>query len=328
MMTYEELKTFILDHNRMKMSHIYKPAMVRCVLANGGAASLDQIAAEFIQRDVLQLEHYRRNVVDKMPGQRMVRDGVLVKDGGTYRMAPPFDELTRSQQLELMAACERRIEEFVASRGDPFPRNNTDPVPGSVRYEVLKRAGGRCELCGVSHEEVPLDVDHIVPRTKGGTNDPSNLQALCRTCNSQKLNRDDTDFRAVADAFAERDPDCVFCQQGEQRSIASNELAIAILDKYPVTEGHTLIIPRRHVADYFELYQSERNAMDQLLRERKARVQYEDNTVCGFNVGANAGEAAGQTIFHVHIHLIPRRPLDTKDPRGGVRGVIPERQRY
>ena len=205
-MTFEELKDFILDPQKMKMSHIYKPAMLRYVLANGGEATRDQIAAEFIQRDALQLEHYRRKVVDKMPGQRMIRDGVLDRMGDTYRMASPLDQLTRSEQLELMAACDRRIEHLIAARGDPFPSSNSDPVPGSVRYEVLKLAGGRCELCGVSHEEVPLDVDHILPRSLGGSNDTDNLQALCRTCNSQKLNRDQTDFRPLNDQFNHRNP--------------------------------------------------------------------------------------------------------------------------
>ena len=124
-----------------------------------------------MSRDVLQLEHYRKQIVHPMPGKRLVRDGILEVDGDVYRLAPPFDALTRSEQLELIAACEHRIEEHLETYGDQFGNNIDDPVPGSVRYEVLKRAGGRCELCGVSHEEVQLDVDHIVPRSKGGTND-------------------------------------------------------------------------------------------------------------------------------------------------------------
>ena len=91
---------------------------------------------------------------------------------------------------------------------------------------------------------------------------------------------------------------------------------------------HTLIIPKRHVADYFELYQPELNAIHTLLREMKDAIKSEDDSVVGFNVGINSGEAAGQTIFHAHIHLIPRRVRDTENPQGGVRGVIPGRQQY
>ena len=82
--TFDELKAFILDPQRMRMSHVYKPLMIIAVLRNGGAASRDQIAAEFVARDVFQLEHYRRKVVDKMPGVRLVRDGVLERNGDVY----------------------------------------------------------------------------------------------------------------------------------------------------------------------------------------------------------------------------------------------------
>lgn len=99
-------------------------------------------------------------------------------------------------------------------------------------------------------------------------------------------------------------------------------------DAYPVTAGHTLVIPKRHVADYFDLYQPERNAIDAMLQEQRALLLSGDNSVTGFNVGINAGTSAGQTIFHVHVHLIPRRDGDVAEPRGGVRGVIPSKQRY
>ena len=324
---FDDLKDFILSRNRMRMSHVYKPAMLQVVLRQGGEATRDEIAAEIMIRDVLQLEHYRKKIVHPMPGMRLVRDGILEVDGDVYRLAPPFDALTRSEQLELMAACEHRIEEHLETYGDQFGNNIDDPVPGSVRYEVLKRAGGRCELCGVSHEEVQLDVDHIVPRSKEGTNDPSNLQVLCRTCNAQKHNRDDTDFRDVNASYEHRDPGCLFCDVAD-RIIEENELAFVVKDGHAVTIGHSLIIPRRHVANYFDLHQSERNAIDQLLKLRREALIEGDKSIEGFNVGINVGEAAGQSVFHVHVHLIPRRAGDVDDPRGGVRGVIPGKRKY
>lgn len=324
---FDDLKSFILSRNRMRMSHVYKPAMLQVVLRQGGEATRDEIAAEIMSRDMLQLEHYRKKIVHPMPGKRLVRDGILKVDGDVYRLAPPFDALTRSEQLELMAACEHRIEEHLETYGDQFGNNIDDPVPGSVRYEVLKRAGGRCELCGVSREEVQLDVDHIVPRSKNGTNDAGNLQVLCRTCNAQKHDRDDTDFREVNASYEQREPGCPFCD-ADGRIIEENELAFVIEDRYAVSDGHSLIIPRRHVNDYFDLHQSERNAIDQLLKARRDALIAGGTNIEGFNVGINVGAFAGQTVFHVHVHLIPRRAGDVDDPKGGVRGVIPGKQKY
>ena len=122
--------------------------------------------------------------------------------------------------------------------------------------------------------------------------------------------------------------DCIFCSLSSDRIIAENEYAYAILDNYPVTEFHTLVIPKRHAVDYFDLTHDEVIACDALLREKRVTLLEKDSSIEGFNIGANAGEAAGQTVMHCHIHLIPRRKGDMNDPKGGVRGVIPEKQKY
>ena len=201
-------------------------------------------------------------------------------------------------------------------------------MSGSTRYNVLKRAKHRCELCGGHEDQVALHVDHIIPRSKGGPDDISNFQALCMTCNTNKRDTDDTDFRGIVDSYNNRQADCIFCELGAGRIIAENELCIAIKDAFPVTEDHTLVIPKRHVADYFDLHQPERNAIEAMLHEQRQSILEKDNMVTGFNVGINAGASAGQTVFHVHVHLIPRRDGDVVDPRGGVRGVIPSKQGY
>ncbi len=122
---------------------------------------------------------------------------------------------------------------------------------------------------------------------------------------------------------------CPFCNLPEEPPLVdSNDLAFAVYDKFPVTKYHTLIIPKRHVADYFELSAEEAAAVHALLHRRKQRLQQRDATITGFNVGVNVGADAGQTIFHVHVHLIPRRHGDTPMPKGGVRGVIPAKQQY
>ena len=110
--------------------------------------------------------------------------------------------------------------------------------------------------------------------------------------------------------------------------IGENELAYAIIDRFPATPLHSLVIPKRHVADVFDLIESELVAMTALLTRIKEFVLNEDPLIEGFNIGANNGVVAGQSIFHVHIHLIPRRRGDVEDPRGGVRGVIPNKRPY
>jgi len=118
---------------------------------------------------------------------------------------------------------------------------------------------------------------------------------------------------------------CIFCSMPD--SIAENELAYAIDDKYPVSPGHVLIIPKRHVADYFELTAEEETAVWGLLRTVKAMLEAKHRPD-GWNIGINCGAAAGQTVFHLHVHLIPRYVGDMDAPEGGVRGVIPSRQKY
>jgi diadenosine tetraphosphate (Ap4A) HIT family hydrolase len=121
---------------------------------------------------------------------------------------------------------------------------------------------------------------------------------------------------------------CPFCNPTTDRVILlESEFAFAIFDKYPVNEGHALIIPKKHLANYFDLPMAEQTACWALVNQVKEIVAKQYNPA-GFNVGINVGETAGQTVHHVHIHLIPRYEGDVEDPRGGVRGVIPSKQKY
>lgn len=124
---------------------------------------------------------------------------------------------------------------------------------------------------------------------------------------------------------------CLFCElqtNDRLRIVEENELAYAIRDSFPVTLHHTLVIPKRHVVDYFGLTEAELLAMNQLLISQKAVIQNLDSTVTGFNIGANCGAVAGQSVWHCHLHLIPRRKGDVESPRGGVRHVIPAKGNY
>ena len=127
----------------------------------------------------------------------------------------------------------------------------------------------------------------------------------------------------------ESSPVCSFCYENiKSEIIAEYNSAYAIDDKYPVSKGHILIIPQRHTKDFFSMTTNERRDAQQLLLNMKKSIAEHDSSISGFNVGINCGESAGQTIFHAHIHLIPRRDGDTPNPRGGVRGVIPDKMSY
>ena len=127
-----------------------------------------------------------------------------------------------------------------------------------------------------------------------------------------------------------KDPNnpCLFCNAKESGIAAENEFAYASYDTYPVSDFHCLIIPKRHVKDYFEMSDEELLACNDLITKIKNEILAKDKTVKAFNIGTNAGKMSGQSIMHCHIHLIPRREGDVENPQGGVRSVIPKKQHY
>ena len=121
---------------------------------------------------------------------------------------------------------------------------------------------------------------------------------------------------------------CIFCKIRKEELQFENKLAYSSTDSYPVSEFHSLIVPKRHVQTYFELTNEEIQACNELIMETKEKILKQDSSVKGFNIGTNAGKVAGQSIMHCHIHLIPRREGDVENPQGGVRSVIPKKQHY
>lgn len=121
---------------------------------------------------------------------------------------------------------------------------------------------------------------------------------------------------------------CLFCNIDKSRVVSESHLCYAIGDGFPVTKGHTLVIPRRHAETYFDLTDDEVMACNDMLKALRESILALDPSVKAFNVGMNAGAEAGQTIFHCHIHLIPRRTGDVENPRGGIRHVIPGKGYY
>jgi len=331
MLTFAQLEDFIQE--KMRMSHIYQPVMLKVLLENGGHANIEDIARALLSHDRSQVEYYEirtRNMVGRVLASNGIVDPVRQGRRITgYKLNT--DGLSETETSKLKQLCDDRLAGFLDERGDAIWGHrgiSGGYIPGSARYEVLKRARYRCELCGAHEGQAALHVDHIVPRSRGGSDDCSNFQALCITCNTNKRDRDNTDFRGVLETYEMRAKNCLFCEMEPERVIAENELCYAIRDAYPVTPLHTLVIPKRHVADYFDLGQPELNAIHQILAEQRAEILKQNAAVTGFNVGINAGTDAGQTVHHAHIHLIPRRRGDVAEPRGGVRGVIPSKQDY
>lgn len=121
--------------------------------------------------------------------------------------------------------------------------------------------------------------------------------------------------------------DCPFCSMPQERIVVSNLMGMVIRDGFPVSPGHTLIVPRRHVGSFFDIDAKERDALFDLLEEAKRRLDKEFRPA-GYNVGVNDGAAAGQTVPHLHIHLIPRYEGDWEDPRGGIRWLFPDKADY
>jgi diadenosine tetraphosphate (Ap4A) HIT family hydrolase len=120
---------------------------------------------------------------------------------------------------------------------------------------------------------------------------------------------------------------CLFCNLPTDRIIFQNEFAMMIEDAYPISRGHCLIIPKRHVGSWFSTNVEEQSSILQLLSEAKNR-QDKEYQPASYNIGINDGQAAGQTVPHLHVHLIPRYQEDKVDPRGGVRWIIPEKAKY
>ena len=127
-----------------------------------------------------------------------------------------------------------------------------------------------------------------------------------------------------------KDPNqpCLFCNVKNTGYTHDNNLAYASYDSYPVSEYHCLIIPKRHMIDFFDLSNDELLACNDLIKIIKNEIIRKDKSVKGFNLGTNIGKVSGQSIFHCHFHLIPRREGDVDNPQGGVRSVIPNKQHY
>ena len=254
-MTFTELCDFVT--NRMRMSHIYQPLLIRCLVDAGGSATIRQLAQDFAVNDESEIHRYEKTIRAK-PLRVLTKHSVVNRSDDLVSLSA--GRLTVKQRVEVRRLCEERIASF--------------------------------------------------------------MKVLCAKCNQATSKKDATDFRADP-RESDFDATCPFCDRSLQDgAVETLGTVFAVQDAYPATKGHLLIIPRRHTPDFFSMTEAERHDANTLLRVMRGRLQAEDRTIAGFNVGANCGEAAGQTIAHAHIHLIPRRRGDRKAKKRGVRGAI------
>ena len=321
-------------NSKMRMSHIYQPVMIRRLLLNEGKALDQSIAEDLSAKDPSQIEYYKDRV-NNMVGRVLRKNGIVEKSKNLYSISG-IDSLSIEEIRTLIDICEEKIEDFITTRNiDIWDHRNRNrkPIPGSIIHKVFERAKGRCELCGISKDLKHLEVDHIIPKSLGGSDEIHNYQALCYSCNSRKGNRSKVDYRQMNAVYEKRESSCTFCTNSyasafDKRLVKDNELAYVIFDKFPVTAGHSLIIPKRHFPNYSEVNQAELNAMHHLTMEQREQLMAKDSSITGFNIGINEGVHAGQTIMHCHMHLIPRRQNDQQNPTGGIRRIFPDKADY
>ena len=323
--SYQRLEHFITK--KMMMQHIYQPVMLKTLLQQEGEASVTDIARAIVCNDREQIKEYEKTT-KKMVGKVLTDNhGITEKQKNKY-ILKGFGDLSQEEVTSLISLCDHKLEKYLSNPKNAQASTSKGFIDPAFRYRVIARAKGHCELCFTPFTESPAHVDHILPKSKGGSDDISNFQALCESCNISKSNRDTTDFRKMLESYKVRVKGCTFCDINSDRIVRQNEMCYAVRDQYPVTRLHSLIIPKRHIDSYFELYQPEINGIQSLLQEVKADIEKTDKLVDGFNIGINNGDCAGQTIRHCHVHLIPRRIHDVTDPAGGVRGVIPDKQKW
>ena len=188
--TYKILSDFL--SNKMRMSHIYQPVMLMELLSNKGNASVEEIAKQLLIRDPSQIEYYSK-ITKEMPGRVLGKNHNLVtKDKQQYSLND-FSKLSDDEVNKLIELCQSKLNDYIERRGERIWQHRTNAsgyIKGSIRYEVLKRAKFCCELCGISAQDRAIEVDHIIPRSKGGASVWENVVTCCKPCNQIKCDKE------------------------------------------------------------------------------------------------------------------------------------------
>ena len=280
-LTVPELVDFI--EKKMRMSHIYQPLLIQSLVESGGQATLRELAVKFLSEEEAEIQEMMKTI-KKMPvhvlsAKNKSRKKPIVeeKDGVVRLLAKPAD---LKERAEILGACAQRLHDYVAKRGEGIWDHKwlDSPAGGSMRFKVLEAGGRRCALCGITSKDRALDVDHIVPHSKGGPSTFENLQILCSKCNRAKGNRSQTDFRA-AEPPAPGYADCKLCKLPPLEDFPSeNDLARAVWATNDGTKA-IHILPKRHVTRYLDLTSHEVLAMHDLLRVAVPLIATSDKSV-------------------------------------------------
>ncbi len=315
-----DLKEFLTT--KMKMSGLYQPVIIKHLILGDGSAKLEDIAKELTTLDEEAVEDY----VQKLkvhPKTVLKKHGIAEIQKDAYELLMDLGD----SKENLLKICDQKIALFMEQRGIEPGRPSGW---GAKRVKLLKEHP-YCTLCGSrpgKEREVELDIDHIVPASKGGTDEESNLQVLCAQCNRAKGNHLVISSVEVHASHLNKSPNCIFCNLPKERIKFEDDYILVIEDGFPVSPGHTLIIPVRHIATAIELNDIEALLIIKKSKEFCESLSKEDPSIKGFNLGFNVGRVSGQTIDHCHFHIIPRRVGDVEDPTGGIRNVIFGKGRY
>ncbi len=211
---------------RMSMTDVYQPVIIKELLLNDGKRTKAELATALASYDLSVQEYYER-IVMRWPKITLAKHGIIdyERGGSIFRLVPYSDSAER--RLDAVRICENKIATWLTRKKS---KENAPEAGASVRYEILKAAGGKCELCGISSELRPIDIDHIVPRSKADKNskvrlhgkmidinDPENLQALCFSCNRAKRDKDETDFRRRDKLVRDRIPEMIRAEGREPK---------------------------------------------------------------------------------------------------------------
>ncbi|RNJ80344.1 MAG: HNH endonuclease [Nitrosopumilus sp. H8] len=296
-MNYEELEHFI--RKKMRMTHIYQPIIIMMLLkSKDSTASIDAIARRLLNNDESQLEYYKK-VGKRWPRQTLKKHGVVDYDDDVYTLLLD-KKITENQKTDLLELCNEKLKYFIDKNPKIMRFRELDKlsVSGSVRYDILSRSKGVCVACGARSTQAMLHVDHIKPRSLGGKTEPSNLQALCYKCNTQKRNRDNLDFLKWHTRLKEsRKSSCLLCS--EEGDVLSNGMAHFLHPRKPDVKMHMVVAPTRHVRSFIDLIPAERqlclNLVDQAIIHIKGKSSTEFD-VTGFDRSSD----------HFCIDIIPK----------------------
>jgi ATP adenylyltransferase len=315
------LKQFLLT--KMKMSGPYQPMVIKNLIQNNGEVSLDKIAEELSQRDPENQQYYK-NKLAVYPKQVLANHKIAQLKNNNFN----FNEdliFGENEKEEIINICELKLKEYYEKH--PLDEGKNDGW-GRKRI-ILLQQHPYCSLCGAKPSaDVELDIDHILPSSKGGTDDIENLQVLCHRCNRGKGNYLLKSSQEIHHNHKNENSDCIFCKLHVDRIQFENDYIRVIKDIYPVSAGHTLYIPKRHIQNAFELNDQEMLWIFKIAKMDSDKLTATDPSIDGFNAGFNIGTAAGQSVMHVHFHLIPRRTGDTPEAFGGIRNVIAGKGKY